>query len=254
LTVNTFIQTDGPRGSFTRTVTAGDNVTIRVADLGLPDADPDRIVVRDAAAGGVVGALVGFSRQGSVTLSGVSATKSYDVIAMKAGFPYNLIDAQTDANPLKGKLSSSFPREMLIYQVDAGASGPESYVQDVISRYDAAVNRPGLKMGSFTKVAGSSGTINMQYRHPIVYLGQNICGERATYPGPLYVISIHSDRCAAISRNILGLMVQALFEILTGVVDIDGGGSSVNGPDDASITERGRAFLTYVYIKDSKGW
>jgi hypothetical protein len=264
LTFTIYNHTAGPMGTFTRTARSGTDVTLQIANLGAQPAinvsgvDPQRIVIREAAQGGRIGTFVAFWNQGAVTIKAPYTDRaSYDVFLMKSGGGINYVKIDNNTNPvISGAGSLFFPRSFTAFIQNFDLVGSEATVDELLRQFNAAINPSGMSYGSVNR--NSTGTLRIGFAttYPSGIPAPGGAHEYSSSP----TIWINSVVCASVGRNVLGVLVEELFEELTKTNDIDGTevggnpGSSTVRVNDNALSEAGRAYLAYVYVKDPKGW
>jgi hypothetical protein len=127
---------------------------------------------------------------------------------------------------------------------DDGKTGSQEAIDDVISQFNAAINPDGIKYGSITQVSSNG----------IITMGYGICLYEGVPVGGLHSnnqIWVNPDVCRNTGRNIIGVFITELFEVLIGVSDIHGDGSNVN-EQDRYLSLEGKELMNYVYAKDEK--
>ena len=245
ITVNKYVNTEGAKGSYTTTVTGGPAVNICVGDLGLSGVDPDRIVLRDASSGGRIGSFIAIGNSGCVTFTPTSS-KTIDA------FVFSTLGGAADYSKVdKGIILFSRNVAVFVEPAYPGNSTELQALTTLLAQFNAALAPDWMTYGGLSVVQGT-GDLGFQFR-PITY-----CGAHTTSYKPNWIL-IGSDSCAAIPRNILGVMIEELFESLTNTCDIDAppcgkGGTWTVRINDNALSDAGRAYLTYVYIKHSMGW
>jgi hypothetical protein len=82
--------TEGYLTSFTRNTTSGQNVNIKISDIGYNDFSPERIVVREKD----MRPLANFSDSGETNFTAPEQNKNYDISLMnkRNGTDYALMD------------------------------------------------------------------------------------------------------------------------------------------------------------------
>lgn len=228
---------EGPQGSLSRTVEYGSSLDICVPELGLSGIDPSRIVLRESNPGRL-GRYLAFGANGC---AGFKPEKDQSVDAYTFDTRSRADYARIDNNPYRKH--EMYQRSMTAYATGNVGSLESQAFENLISSFNSALNPPWTSYGGITTSQGS-GDIQISFN-----TGTSFCGSHTTLPP--WRIFMETSLCQAIPRNIQGVMVEELFEVLTQTVDIDGNGSHVI-KDDSRLADIGRAYLTYVYIKDAK--
>jgi hypothetical protein len=249
--------TAGRLGSWTATLPSGTAVTLSIGSLGevvdedgnvlqaaipVDSADSQRLVVRKAAADGRVGDFVAASTSGSVSFQvPIAGRAAYDVFVMNAqnGTEYSLVDS--------GALG--FARNLPISRGadGGGATGPDGAVDSLVRALSEAVTLPWMAYGRVSRTA-ADGQISVVYTQPNA-------GACATYTRSTGMLYVNPERCAAVPVDVSGIMLENGIELVAGVRDI--GGADSSGLLDwgtLQLTPTGRDLLTYVFLKDSRGW
>ena len=257
LTFTVYNHTAGRLGSWTATLQSGATVSLAVGSLGevvdadgntvqaaipVDSADAQRLVVRKAAADGLVGDLVAASTSGTVTFQvPIVSRAAYDVFVMNAknGTDYSVVDS--------GALG--FARNLAIARgADlGGATGPDGAIDSMVRALSEAVTLPWMAYGRVSRVA-ADGQIVVVYTQPNA-------GACATYTRSTGMLYINPERCAAVPVDVSGVVLENGIELVAGVRDIGGADSSgLLDWGSLRLTPTGRDLLAYVFLKDSKGW
>jgi hypothetical protein len=257
LTFTVFNHTAGRLGSWAAARQSGMTVTLSIDALGevvdeegnvvqapipVDSADSQRLVVRQAATAGRVGAFVGASTTGSVSFQvPYAARASYDVFVMNAlnGSDYRLVDSG----------SLGFDRALTISRgADAGgATGPDDAIDILVQALSEAVTFPWMSYGRVTRVAADGQIF-------VVYIQPN-AGSCATYTRSTGMLFVNPEQCAAVPVDVRGAMLENGLELVSGVRDIGGTDSAaLLDWDTLRLTPTGRDLLAYVFLKDSRDW
>jgi len=272
LTFTVYNHTAGPMGTFTRTAQSGTDVTLQIANLGaLPTGrgftpqpaisvsgvDPLRIAVREAAQGGRIGNFVAFSREGQVTFKAPFQDRAaYDVFLMNArnGDNYQFVDNSSLNENNKAVVNPK--RASTVYRVDTyGGTGPDDYLNNAILRFQQALNPPWMSYGSLTRVA-DAGDVKAEYN------GQLTICAALSFSSP--AVFINPPRCAdrSVPVPVWWCWLEDLFQVLTytyhfspyNTPPFSASSFVVEGPEPGRLSSIGQDLLTYVYVKDPKGW
>ena len=257
LAFTVYNHTAGRLGSWTATLQSGSTVTLSVGSLGevvdadgnivqaaipVDSADSQRLVVRKAASDGRVGDFVAASTSGTATFQVPIASRSaYDVFVMNAqnGTDYSLVDG--------GALG--FARNLAVSRgADlGGATGPDGAIESLVRALSEAVTFPWMAYGRVSRVT-ADGQI-------VVVFTQPNAGACATYTRSSGMLYVNPERCAAVPADVSGVVLENGIELVAGVRDIGGADSSgLLDWGSLRLTPTGRDLLTYVFLKDSKGW
>jgi hypothetical protein len=88
----------------------------------------------------------------------------------------------------------------------------------------------------------------------VVYTQPN-AGACATYTRSSGMLYVNPERCAAVPADVSGVVLENGIELVAGVRDIGGADSSgLLDWGSLRLTPTGRDLLTYVFLKDSRGW
>jgi hypothetical protein len=238
LQFDVYNHTKGYRTSFTRNTMSEQNVNIKISDIGYNDVDPQRIVVREKN----MGKLAVFGRTGEANFTAPRQNLSYDIFLMNKsnGTNYALMD-----NNIHGTSKLVKPRFATWYRHDEdGKTGPQEAIEEVVAQFNDALNLAWISYGKLTEV-NNNGDIILGYAL-CLYNGHPVGGLHATDGTYAYV---NPEVCQETGRDIRGVFVTEIFELLTFVSDIHGDGSNVNG-QDRYLTIEGQELLRYVYAKD----
>ena len=257
LTFTVYNHTAGRLGSWTATRSSGTTVTLSIDALGevvdddgnvvqaaipVESADAQRLVVREGAANGRVGAFVAASTLGSVSFQvPVSDRASYDVFVMNAanGTDYSVVDG--------GGLG--FDRNLTISRGadTGGATGPDGAIDSMVRALAEAVTLPWMSYGRVSRVA-SDGQVFVVYTQPNA-------GACVTYTRSTGMLYVNPERCEAQSLNLHGVMLENAIELVAGVRDIGGPDSAgLLDWDAVRLTPTGRDLLAYVFLKSNRAW
>jgi hypothetical protein len=239
LQFDVYNHTLGYRTSFTRNTMSDQNVNIKISDLGYSDVDTERIVVREKN----MGRLANFSRTGEANFTAPRQNLSYDVFLMNKsnGTNYALIDN----NAFGAKMTR--PRYATWYRHDEDEkTGPDSAILEVVDQFNQALNPGWMSFGKMSQV-NSNGNIALGYTL-CLYNGTPVGGLHATDGSYAYV---NPDVCRETGRDIRGVFVEEIFELLTHTGDIHGDGSHVQD-QDRYLTVEGEELIRYVHARDEK--
>jgi hypothetical protein len=220
----------------------GDDGTVVQAPIAVDSADTRRFVLRAGAVGGRTGDLVAVSTTGQITFTvPYVARQAYDIFVMSAlnDANYSLVDAMT----LPYRRATTVSRG-----ADAGGvTGPDSVVDAIAREFDWALALPWMRYGQVSRTS-SGGEIVVTYTTPNA-------GACMTYTRAKGALFVNPDVCSAASVDLEGFALENAFEMFIGLRDVFGSDSSA-AVDYAThrLTPVGRDLLTYVYLKDSKGW
>jgi hypothetical protein len=252
-----FNHTAGRLGGWTATLPSGTTVTLSIGALGevvdedgnmvqaaipVDSADSQRMVLRRGSVGGRVGDFVAASTAGSVSFQVPIADRaSYDVFVMNAanGTDYSLVD--------RGALG--FDRNLTISRgADVGgATGPDDAIDSLVRALSEAVSLPWMAYGRVSRGTADG--------HIVVVYTQPNAGACATYTRSSGMLYVNPERCAAVPADVSGVVLENGIELVAGVRDIGGADSSgLLDWGSLRLTPTGRDLLTYVFLKDSKGW
>ncbi len=241
VTVNKYVNVTGSAGTFSKTVDAGQAVSICVSDFGLSGVDGQRIALREASNGGPIGNFIAFGNAGCASFTPTSS-KSVD------GFVFSTVGGTADYSKVDGGVLNVSRHVAAFNSTTYPGNSTELEALGIpVGQFNAALAHMWMGFGGAVMTFGG-GDIDVRFSSTFT-----ACGFHST--SAPYAILINSPSCAAIRRNILGVMIEELFELLTRTSDIDrNGGSSSVVLNDNTLSEPGKAYLTYVYIKDPKGW
>jgi hypothetical protein len=240
LQFDVYNHTLGYRTSFTRNTMSDQNVNIKISDLGYSDVDPERIVVREKN----MGKLAVFGRTGEANFTAPRQNLNYDIFLMNKsnGTNYALMD-----NNIHGTSYLVKPRFATWYRHDEdGKTGPQEAIEEVVAQFNDALNLAWISYGKLTEV-NNNGDIKLGYAL-CSFNGRPVGGLHATDGTYAYV---NPDVCRETGRDIRGVFVTEIFELLTFVSDIHGNGSNVN-EKDRYLSLEGKELMNYVYAKDEE--
>jgi hypothetical protein len=257
LTFTVYNHTFGKLGSWTATVQSGTTVALSIGSLGevvdadgnvvqaavpVDSSDGTRMVVREGAVGGQVGAFVGWSTLGVVNVTVPYKDKaSFDVFVMNAlnGTDYSIAD--------NGSLA--YTRYLTVSRGTdvGGATGPDDAIDVLARELSAAVTYPWMAYGRSARVA-ADGQIYVIYSKPNA-------GACATYTWSRGLLYVNPEVCATIPEDVHGAVLENGFELTTGLRNVGGADSAgVLDWDTFRYTPTGRDLIAYIFLKDIKGW
>jgi hypothetical protein len=185
-----------------------------------------------------------FSTGGAAGFTAPKQNTVYDVLLMNKsnGTNYELIDNQS--TKWGGGILYQ-PRSATYCRSDQdGKTGPQEAIDNVIIQFNQALNLPWISYGNISKV-DTYANIAIGYGY-CMYGNGPVRGFHSTDD-----ILVNPDVCRETNRNVQGVFIEELFELLTDTSDIHGRGSHVNG-EDQYLTIEGQELLAYVYAKDEK--
>jgi len=233
--------TRGYRGETTYTGKPGDALLITVSDSGATDVDPDRIVLREAANGGMIGEYVDFSRDGEINVTFPSSDAIYDVFLMNAsnGADYNDIDYWVDR--YGGSLR--YARDLTYHREDKdGYSGMQSLINNAVAQLNSVIQRRFITYGTITRVP-SGGDIGIGYGYCGGYLGVHGTDNWA---------GVNPNNCGKNDILMQRVFIAEIYELLIGVADLGGGKASYPyiTSKTGSLMPFAKDLFAYVYVKN----
>ena len=244
VTVKFFNHTKGYRGATTYTGKSGESIVIKVSDSGASDVDPDRIVLREPANGGMIGEYVDFSRDGKINTTFPSIDSSYDVFLMNTsnGADYQDIDYWVDRRYC-GILW--YGRDVTYHREDKdGYKGKQSLINNAVAQLNSVIQRRFITYGTIKKV-GSGGVIGIGYGY---------CGGFLGWSGSDDWAGVNPDSCGRHDTLMQRVFICEIYEILTSVDDLGGGEASypyITG-NNGNLLPFAKDLFAYVYAKDRR--
>jgi hypothetical protein len=207
----------GERGSFTKTAMSGDNIIIKVSELGVDDVDPQRIAIKEDN----FGKLVKFSNTGEASFIAPRQDMYYDIVLFDAyeGVNYNWMDEKNSKLYL-GKHS------YVVYRKDYdGQAGPDlGWIQ-----WGYIDRRPNAGSGDFS----------YGYGYCYGYMG------------------LHGGEWVRIEQSLTGtgpltIATAEIFENITCTQNIGGGAGSwqIIIAQGGILNEVGKRLFAYVFAKE----
>jgi hypothetical protein len=240
VTVQKYLSPGGYKGSYTKAGIGGQALPVCLSEFGMAGIDTQRIAVRQTVVDGHVGNYIAASKAGgcaSVTPVEDSTVAAYAF----ASDDYALMDG----NRLGNTQTHPKAATMFIDPANPSTAFEVQAVDNLIALYSAALRQSGSAAGKLSRVEGS-GDIRIRFG-----IGSD-CGSHDGVNNNSIVIN--RAVCDSMNRKIQGVLIEELFEILNHVGDIDGPGSLVREPDDATLNQRGANFTNYTYLMSSKNW
>ncbi|MCX6567834.1 MAG: hypothetical protein NT147_02130 [Candidatus Aminicenantes bacterium] len=246
VSIKFYNHTQGELGEKSYSGKSGQPFGVSIDSLGYSGVDTRRIAVRKAAARDTMGALVGFSRTGTIALQYPVGDESWEAYLMNAGAQqqYQYIDEDVDLGWGWGALKH--PRNLVWHRGDEDRTGPDEPIFEAIRQLGSALDYPWKVYGSYPQGAGG---VAVGYAH--------LTG---TDQGPAYwllndsFIWVDPER-APTDIDKLKWFIDAIFGYSTAVFSLDGGGSAGRNQticDQATgnLNAIGQDLLAYVYVKD----
>lgn len=246
VTAKFFNHTKGYRGETTYTGKSGESLVIKVSDAGASDVDPDRIVLREPAYGGIIGEYVNFSREGEINTTFPSTDTIYDVILMNTsnGADYQDIDYWVDR--VGGFLR--YNRDVTYHREDRdGFKGKQKLIDNAVSELNSVTQRNWIKYGSIRKVS-SGGDLGIGYGYCGGNLGEKDVGGVREWAG------VNPDACGKDETLMQRVFIAEIYEITIRVGDLGGGEASfpyITTPN-GNLLPFAKDLYAYVYAKDRR--
>lgn len=224
---------------------SGDDVVVKINELGVTGIDENRIAIRSDG----FRELVVFSNTGEATFQAPRENANYHIVLfnMIPGLNYNWMDT-----PRNSTLYNN-TRYFVVYREDRdGQPGEWDFDFDqekpwrvAFNQHNQALDRGWIKWGSFTrKPAPNDGQGDFAY-------GYSDCnGHMGWHAGSW--IGVNAKILSAY-KAFLRIGNAEIFENATGTNNIDGdpGSWDVMTDRDGNLNEKGAHWLAYVFAKDS---
>ena len=238
-----FNHTKGSIGEKTYTGSSGSPLILKTSDVYASNVDQNRIVVREAANGGVLGKRIGYSRNGEVQATFPSQNRDYDVFLMNQGpttsNDYAKIDVWVDKG---GGILVSNPAAKWCREDIDGYTGPEAPINDAFNDLDGSIKHSWANYGRYDKM-GNGGDFSVGYCN-----GYGAAGRHSKHWA-----GVDPIRCAG---HVLRLKVflSELFEMITQTDDLAGANTFelITNPATGHLNEIGRDLFAYAHVKDDK--
>jgi hypothetical protein len=249
VTIKFYNHTQGELGEKSFSGKSGQPFGLSVSSLGYGGVDSLRLAVRKAAARDVMGALVGFTRTGALSLEYPAGDESWEAYLMNAGSqsPYGDIDYWVDYQ-LNGVAlgwgALLHPRNIVWHREDVDRTGPDGPILETFRQLQDALVYPWKAYGGYPQ--GSSG-LSVGYGHVL-----------GSEQGPTYwllrdsFIILDPER-APTELEMLKNFIDAAFGYSTAVFMLGGFNDlfrTICDPSTGNLNDIGRDLLAYVYVKD----
>ena len=241
VTVNVkfYNHTQGELGEKSYNGTSGQPFGVSIGSLGYSGVDTGRIAVRKAAVRDTMGALVGFSRTGTIALQYPASDENWEAYLMNADAQqkYHLIDDYDRGGALL------HPRNLGWKRGDGDAVGPDEPIFEAFSQLGSALDFSWKIYGSYPQ----GGPVEVGYAQLI-----------GAHADPYYFlfndtfIWVDPER-APTDIDKLKWFIEAIFGYSAAVIGLpDPTYSNLTICDQATgnLNAIGRDLLAYVYVKD----
>lgn len=242
LEFDVYNSTKGKQSGFKRKAGDRKKITIKIAELGVPDVDPGRIVVRERHRDGKIGKLVTFSKTGEVALKVPDRDASYDIFLVNSSNQanYDCLDDQ------KVKMVNH-KRFVKVIRRNFGQAGPDGILRDIFKQLNQALNPFGITYGGLNYDRGfTSGDMSAGYGE----LGEKSIRQQpwfGTHWPNGFVINIKKIGKAYL-KAVKAVGVEEAFETYFGVDDICGRESGMMIQFDGKLTPQGKDIIAYYAL------
>jgi hypothetical protein len=223
----------GYKNNFSKTTMSGDQVIIKVAELGVNDVDQQRIAIKEDG----FGRLVRFSNIGEASFYAPKQSMNYDIVLFNAypGVNYNWMD-EKNSKLYQGKHSYTVCRK----DYD-GQTGPEEPWQEAFDQHNQALILGWIQWGYINRQPNAgSGDFSYGYGYCFGHMG------------------IHQGYRVLIEQSLGGIgpltiANEEIFENITCVDDIGGGAGSwekIVAYTTGKLNEVGKHLFADVFAKE----
>lgn len=231
LQFDVYNHTQGYRSQFSKTVLSGDQVIIKVNELGVSDVDSKRIAVKEDNFGN----HVIFSNTGEAAFTAPKQNMNYDIILFNASnnAPYERMDSPN----FSGLLFNT--RDYIVFRKDFdGQTGPEKVWESVFDQLNAALDLGWAKFGYINRQpSGTSGNFSYGYG--------NSNGNSGYHAGDWITINARVD-----PRNYVGTGLEEAFENICCVDDIGAHPTAGIIAPNGVLNPVGKDLFAYTFAKD----
>jgi hypothetical protein len=244
ISIKFYNHTQGELGEKSYSGKSGQPFGVSIGSLGYSGVDTGRIAVRKAATRDAMGALVGFSRTGTVALQYPATDESWEAYLMNAGpqQEYQYIDDWVDYENL-GWGALKHPRNLAWIRGDSDAVGPDEPILEAFRQLGNALDYPWKVYGSYPQRTG----VEVGYAHLL-----------GSQQGPTYFllndtfIWVDPEK-APTDIDKLKWFIDAIFGYSTAVFGLPGNvdrNLTICDQATGNLNAIGRDLLAYVYVKD----
>jgi len=233
LQFDVYNHTEGYRSQFSRTVLSGDQLIIKVNELGVSDVDSKKIAIKEDNFGN----HVIFSNTGEAAFTAPRQNTNNEVILFNStnNAPYQWMDDQNSG------LYNGI-RNYGVYRKDFdGQTGPEDVWADVFDQLNAALDLGFVKWGSINRQpSGTSGDFSYGYG--------DSHGASGWHAGSYITINPQAFSNDVLRMTITGL--EEAFENICCVDDIGGHPTAGTIAPNGVLNPVGKDLFAYTFAKD----
>lgn len=233
--VTFFNHTQGELGHRTYEGLGGENLSIKISDLGFSGVDGSKMAVRRATGTPEsLGGVVGFSKTGAAIVSFPEKNEDWEAYLMNAGADYELIENQASFTSYVYARSLTWRRE------DIGVSGPEEPIIEAFRQVQEAISYPWKKYGELRQDPNGAMSVGYRIQDEPAFISMG------TY-APVY-IRVSPEICNTDELK-LKYFIQSIFRITTHSGNLGDQEShlSICNQQTGSLSPQGRDLTAYVY-------